>query len=100
MSKKIVVDPQKLKDAATAIDTVISDYKSIYTALFSNVSKLSTTWKGTDNLTFTTQIEGFKDDFEKMAKLMEDYSSFLKTSSSTYQAAQDEIVAAAKKLTN
>lgn len=100
MSKKIVVDPQKLTDAANSIDQVIADYKSIYATLFSNVSKLSSAWKGADNVAFTTQIEGFKDDFDKMAKLMEDYSSFLKTSSSTYQSAQDEIVAAAKKLTN
>lgn len=100
MSKKIVVDPQKLKDAATNIDQVIADYKSIYAALFANVSKLSSAWKGADNTAFTTQIEGFRDDFDKMAKLMDNYSSFLKTSASTYQAAQDDIVAAAKKLTN
>ncbi len=100
MSKKIVVDPQKLTEAATKLDQVIADYQSIYTALFSNVSRLSSAWKGADNQAFTTQIEGFKDDFDKMAQLMGDYSSFLKKSSATYQAAQDDIVAAAKKLTN
>ena len=57
-------------------------------------------WQGVDNQAFTTQIEGFRQDFEMMAKLMDEYSTFLRTAAKTYQQTQDEIVNQAQRLTN
>ena len=57
-------------------------------------------WDGADNVAFTTRIEGFKDDFQLMYKLMIDYSNFLRQSSKSYSATQDNIISQASKLVN
>ena len=100
MSRKIVVDPAKLDSAASQIDSQAADYERLYNQLFSEVSGLGAAWQGKDNTAFVQQIEGFRDDFQQMAQLMRDYSEFLKTSASTYRTTQENVVSAAKSLSN
>ena len=100
MSRKIVVDPAQLDNAATQIDGQAADYERLYNQLFSEVSALGAAWQGKDNTAFVQQIEGFREDFQQMTQLMRDYSDFLKQSSKTYRETQENIVSAAKSLTN
>ena len=100
MSRKIIVDPAKLETAASTIDSQSSDYKQIYEQLFTEVGAMASAWQGADNVAFTQQIEGFREDMLKMYQLMVEYSEFLKTSATTYKATQNEIINQAKKLTN
>ena len=100
MSRKIVVDPSKLKTAADKIDGMAAEYEKQYNQLFNEVDGMGAAWKGADNTAYVTQIKGFMDDFQKMRKLMTDYSEFLKQSAQVYQKAQDDIVAGAKSLRN
>ena len=55
---------------------------------------------GADNMAYVTQIKGFQDDFNKMNALMKQYSEFLRTSARTYRETQNEVINAAKRLTN
>lgn len=100
MARTIIVDPAKLEAAASQIDAQAADYKKIYEQLFTEVGAMSSAWQGADNIAFTNQIEGFRDDFTAMYTLMTQYSEFLKNSAATYTATQQEIVSAAKRLTN
>ena len=97
---KIVVTPQELNSAAAQIDALSADYESLFGKLFSEVGALQSGWQGKDNVAFTNQIEGFKDDFMRMKQLMDDYSTFLKTSATQYKETQDNIAAAASQLAN
>lgn len=99
-NRKIEVKPEELKAVAKKMDAQLDDYKRVYNAIFSEVEGLAKAWKGTDNLAYTNQVQGFKDDFEKMAATLSEYSDFLKRSADTYQATQDSIIAEAKKLVN
>jgi len=98
MSRKIVVEPARLKDASSAINTLSDQYKSIYDNLFVKVGEMGAAWQGPDNQAFVQQIEQFRNDFENMKKLMDDYSTFLKTSAEHYEKTQDEVISAAKRL--
>ena len=100
MGNKIVVNPANLEAAVTKIEQYVADYKQNYNQLFTEVDAMSSHWKGSDNVAFTTQIKGFKDDFENMAKLMSEYATFLKNSATAYKTTQANVEAGAKKLTN
>lgn len=98
--RTIKVDPAKLKSAAGQIDSQAAEYKRQYEQLFTEVNAMASAWQGADNIAYTTQIEGFRDDFTKMYDLMMKYSEFLKNSADVYQGTQDEVVTQAKRLTN
>ncbi|MCR8643645.1 WXG100 family type VII secretion target [Paenibacillus sp. N1-5-1-14] len=100
MARKIVVDPAKLETVAKTMDGHSAEYQRLYDQLFNEVKNMGNAWKGQDNVAYTTQIEGFRDDFDNMKKLMEQYSGFLKQSATTYKETQTDIVSAAKRLTN
>ncbi|WP_223592686.1 WXG100 family type VII secretion target [Neobacillus bataviensis] len=100
MARSITVDPAKLDTAAAKIDQQSADYQRIYKQLFSEVSAMKAAWDGVDNIAYTTQIEQFQDDLAKMTQLMQQYSEFLKLSAKTYRDTQQEIVNAARRLTN
>ena len=97
---KIVVNPQDLLQSAGAIEQLVGNYSQIYNALYSDVSAMQSGWKGKDNIAYTNQINGFRDDFEKMQKLMKEYAVFLRDAANRYQSTQDAIESAAKNLTN
>lgn len=95
---KIVVTPQELISAADSIEGLSGEYAQLYNALFSDVSGLQAAWQGKDNQAFTNQIEGFRDDFERMKALMDEYAAFLKNSAANYTAVQDAVTEGATKL--
>lgn len=100
MAKVIEVTPEELRIAAGKIETMATEYKTQYDTLYKETSSMSSTWAGKDNLAYTQQIEGFKDDFEKMYSLMNQYVEFLRSSAKAYQDTQDAIVTEAKTLRN
>lgn len=99
-NNKIEVDPEVLRATAKKIDKQVEGYKKVYTSLFSEVDGLAKAWKGEDNLAYTNQVDGFRDDFEMMTAKIEEYSNFLKDSATKYENTQKDIIAGAKKLSN
>ena len=100
MAKTIEVTPDLLDSAAGKIDSLAADYQKQYNNLYSETSAMASTWSGKDNVAYIQQIEGYKDDFEKMHKLMQDYADFLRKSAKSYRTTQDTVVSEAKKLVN
>jgi len=98
MAGSIKVDPAVLKSTATKVDTQAAEYRKQFGNLYTEVETLKAAWQGVDNQAFTAQIDSFKPEFEKMAKLMEDYSAFLRNAADNYQKTQDAIAGVAKKL--
>lgn len=98
MARSIMVEPAKLENAANKIDQQSADYESTYRKLFAEVDAMAAAWQGADNAAFTNQIKTFTTDFEKMTKLMRDYSDFLKLSAKAYREAQDEVRTQAARL--
>lgn len=100
MGKTIMVDPSKLTSTASTIETYAVEYKKTFEQLLNEVDAMATSWSGTDNVSFTSQIKGFQDSFLAMYNLMTEYVQFLRDSSTAYSTAQSNIEQAAKKLVN
>ncbi len=100
MARKIEVTPEQLVSAAGAIENLAAQYKDQYTRLYSETNAMASTWSGKDNLAYTEQIAGFKDDFEKMYNLMNRYADFLRESAKMYRETQDAVTSEARKLVN
>lgn len=100
MARTIQVTPEQLESAAGRIESLASDYKTQYDALYSETNSMASTWSGKDNTAFIDQIAGFKDDFEKMHSLMLNYADFLRKSAKAYRDTQDTVVSEARKLVN
>ena len=100
MARKIEVTPEQLETTAGRIENLAAEYKTQYDLLYTETNAMASTWNGKDNLAFTDQIDGFKDDFEKMHDLMLQYADFLRKSAKAYRDTQDTIVTEARKLVN
>lgn len=97
---KIMVDPTRLETVGSKIEEQTADYSKMYQQLFTEVQAMKKAWQGADNIAYTTQIEGFREDLEKMKKLLEQYSIFLKESAKIYKRTQEDVISKAKTLTN
>lgn len=100
MARTIQVTPEQLVSAAGRIEGLAADYKTQYDALYNETNSMASTWQGKDNVAFVDQIDGFKDDFDKMRRLMLDYADFLRKSAKAYRDTQEDVVKAAQKLVN
>lgn len=100
MARNIEVTPEQLESTAGRIEGLAAEYKNQYDQLYSETNAMASTWSGKDNVAFTDQIAGFKDDFEKMHALMLQYADFLRKSAKAYRDTQDTVVAEARKLVN
>lgn len=100
MAKTILVTPEQLETTAGKIESLAADYKTQYELLYSKTGAMASTWSGKDNIAFTTRIDGFKDDFQRMHQLMLDYADFLRKSAKSYRDTQDTVVREAQRLVN
>lgn len=97
---RIVVSPQVLKSTASYVTEQASSYKQNYEKLYTEVNAMASAWQGADNQAFASQIEGFREDFDAMYKLMNQYAEFLTKAADSYSATQSELITKAKKLVN
>ena len=100
MASTIQVTPEQMESTASRIESLSAEYKTSYGKLYNETDAMASAWNGKDNLAFVNQIAGFKDDFEKMHTLMNNYADFLRKSAKAYRDTQETVVAEARKLAN
>ena len=95
LARRITVTPELLMSASEKIEMLVLDYQKVYTKLYAEIGSMKSAWDGADNVAFTTQVQGFEDDFQLMYKLMLEYASFLRMSAKAYKQTQEDIISAA-----
>lgn len=95
---KIIVETAQLDNVAGQVERLADTYETEYNNLFGTVRDLQAGWSGEDNVAFTNQIEGFRDDFQRMTKLMREYAAYLRKAATSYRDTQDNITNTAKTL--
>lgn len=95
---QIIVETAQLDTAAGKVEELSKNYFDEYTKLYGLITELQNAWAGTDNTAYTNQINEFKDDFQRMKSLMDDYAQFLRETAAKYRAVQEEIKSGAQKL--
>ena len=99
--RTIAVEPTRLEACAGQIEQLRQEVERTVARLYERVELMAAnTWIGRDNLAFTTQIQGYQDDFRRVELLMQQYSEFLKTSARSYRQMQEELAAQASRLAN
>ena len=92
------VELTELTGTANAIEGKAREYQQLYTQLYQAVDSMQSAWQGKDNVAFTTQIKGFKDDFERMKKLLMDFAELIKYANTEYKQALNDSANAAKSI--
>jgi WXG100 family type VII secretion target len=100
MARTIKVTPEELRSAAQKIESLSADYETQYNSLYREMDSMESAWQGKDNVSYIEQIRGFKDDFENMKSLMDQYATFLRNSAKAYDDTQNAITEEATKLAN
>ena len=97
----ITVNTQTLTNKASEVDEMAADYMSHYEALLNDVNTLTTSdWQGEDATAFRNQVEGFREDFQKMNKLMGEYADFLREAANKYNTMQENLISSIKGMQN
>ncbi len=96
----IKVTAGELDVAAGEIHGLAGEYQTNYNNLFTTIDTSLSTWTSEDKTAFINQINGFKDDFERMHELMETYARFLEKSAEAYRTTQQNVINRAQSLTN
>lgn len=99
--ESIKVTTENLTSAAGKIESMAGTYQQNYGTLLDKVNALtSSDWTGEDATAFCQQVEGFREDFNKMKELMDDYATFLRNAARNYEETQARIKASAQSLQN
>lgn len=98
--RTIKVEPAVLENSASVLETLNGQYQESYGQLYQAVELLSGGWQGADNTAFVNQIQGYQDDFQKIALLLSQYIEFLRASARAYRQTQNELASQAARLTN
>lgn len=90
--ESIKVTTEDLRNAASNVDNLAMEYNKEYIALLQDVETLtSTDYTGDDATAFRNQVEGFREDFNKMKQLMNEYADYLRQAASTYEDTQANV---------
>ena len=97
----ITVNTQTHINKASEVDEMAANYMSHYEALLNDVDTLTTSdWQGEDATAFRNQVEGFREDFQKMNKLMGEYADFLREAANKYNTMQENLISSIKGMQN
>ena len=97
----ITVTTRNLTARAGEVDELATEYMSHYEALLSDINTLTTSdWQGEDATAFRNQVEGFRQDFQKMRDLMGEYADFLREAANKYDSMQSNMINTIKGLPN
>ena len=97
----INVRTESLKTKADEVTDMATQYLGHYEGLLNQVAQLTDSdWKGDDAKAFLNQIEGFREDFVNMKRLMDDYAIFLRSAATNYEDTQSQLMGTIKSLQN
>ncbi|OPY59244.1 MAG: hypothetical protein A4E55_00297 [Pelotomaculum sp. PtaU1.Bin035] len=92
------VEPQRLNNSAKVINDKVSEYNREVAGIYSAIDNLAVEWKGQTSDTFKQQIEGYRNDFDKIAEILTGYSNMLVKAATKYDTTDSKLAGDAKRL--
>lgn len=92
------VTPEELKNSASKISTMESEWIKEVNTIYAAVNELNVSYKGEVSETFTKQLEGYQNDFEAAKKALTEYVDFLTNYASDIQKTEEELKQQASQL--
>lgn len=99
MSNKWAVTTENLESSATKIEEETGKYDQEWAKLYEELQNLrSAEWQGVASDTFNQKLEGYRNDFQEMSKILKSYVEFLRTAAKNYKDTEDSLQDAAGNL--
>ena len=99
MAREWAVTTERLESSATVIDEKTAKYNTEWAKLYTELQNLrSAQWQGIASETFNTKLEGYRNDFEEMSKVLLSYAEFLKSAATNYKNTEESLKDAAGNL--
>jgi WXG100 family type VII secretion target len=90
-SLTINVTPEELENSATVVEGKIGEYNQAYNKLYQEVETMGATWKGEANQRYVEQINGFKDDFQRLEQILREYVKVINDAAKKYRTAENKL---------
>lgn len=92
------VETADLRKSAEFINDKTARYEAEYAKIYSEIANLRISWQGLSSDTFNKQIEGYRNDFDELARVLKSYAEFLKTTAEKIERTENAIKDAAGNL--
>lgn len=95
---KLKIDTVQVEKISGNMEKLIQKYQNNYNAVYTNATEMSQYWDGDAKKTYLQKLDGFKNDFEKMVKVLTNYSQKLALIAKRYNEAEINAKNLASKL--
>lgn len=95
---RLQIDTAKVEQVSTQMNDLIQRYRQKYAEVYANANQMSAIWDGEAKKTYMQKLEGFRNDFEKMVKVLANYSTKLGIIAKRYKEAEEQAKSLASKL--
>ncbi len=99
MANEWSVTTERLVSSANVIEEKTAKYNAEWAKLYAELQNLkSSQWQGIASDTFHAKLEGYRNDFEAMSKVLLNYASYLRAAADNYVKTEEALKDAAGNL--
>lgn len=99
MASEWAVTTERLESSATVIEEKTAKYNTEWEKLYTELQNLRTAqWQGIASETFNSKLDGYKNEFQEMSKVLLSYAEFLRSAASNYKNTEESLKDAAGSL--
>lgn len=99
MASEWAVTTERLESSATVVEEKTAKYNTEWAKLYTELQNLrSAQWQGIASDALNTQLEGCRNDFEEMSKVLTSYVEFLRSAATNYKNTEEALRDAAGNL--
>ena len=98
MATNFDVTPEELKNSANQVGTIGREWRKEVDSIYAAVNELNVSYKGEASETFNKQLEGYRDDFDRATKALNDYILFVFDYANNIQSVEDDLKQQAAQL--
>lgn len=95
---KLRIDTARVEKISSEMKTLIQKYQKKYQEVYTNAQDMGRIWDGEAKKTYLSKLDGFRNDFEIMVKVLNNYSDKLALIAKRYKEAEDRAKSLASKL--
>jgi WXG100 family type VII secretion target len=92
------VTTEDLRRSSNVLNDKTSRYEAEYQKIYSEITNLRVQWQGQSSDSYNSQLEGYRNDFQELAKVLKDYSQFLVSTADKYEAVERKNTEDAQRL--
>ncbi len=92
------IDTVEVEKISTSMEKLIQKYQNNYKVVYNNATEMSKYWDGDAKKTYLQKLAGFENDFERMVKVLTNYSQKLALIAKRYNEAEMNAKNLASKL--